>query len=194
MKDINGKSGTSCSSTTSCSANLEEEYVSPNPSSWAVEKETEKEMAQQIELVQGARLRGNDLRWAKARRAFLAKADLRQANLEGADLFIAQLQGANLSGANLQGANLASAYLQRADLSGADLQKADLTEADLRDATGLTATQVKTAANWELAFYSTEVLLALGLPTNYNENWPAKFQQDKRSHTSSAGTARIGKG
>lgn len=245
-----------------CSANLEEEYVSTKPSSWAVEKETEKDMAQQIELVQGARLRGNDLRWAKARRSFLAKADLRQANLEGADLFIAQIQGANLSGANLRGANLSSAYLQRSDLSGADLrganlqeallhhranlsganlqgadlskawlkganlsqanlqgailsqaalpevklrgadlrqadlseadlQKADLAKADLQGATGLTAAQVKAAANWELAFYSTDVLLALGLPIDHNETLLAKFEKEKRSHTP-AGDVHIG--
>ncbi len=67
------------------------------------------------------------------------RADLSGANLQGANLTQANLQGANLTGANLQGAKLPFANLQGANL---------------REATGFTASQVKLAKNWELAFYA----------------------------------------
>ena len=66
-------------------------------------------------------IEGADLRGANLRGANLQRADLRGANLQRADLRGADLQYADLRGADLRGANL-----QRADLRGADLQYADL--------------------------------------------------------------------
>ncbi len=112
------------------------------------------------------------------------QADLTKANLEKADLGGANLQGANLKGADLrkadlifaqlQGANLSFAQLQRADLIFAHLQKADLTDAqlqgaDLLEVKAVTASQIKQARNWELAFYSVGFLRELGLPADHNE-------------------------
>ena len=95
-------------------------------------------------------LRGSNLAFADATRAFLANADLRGANLRdailveaelrGADLYdddarkVAQLQNADLTHAQLQGADLGDAQLQGADLSGAQLQGANLSYAQLQGA------------------------------------------------------------
>ena len=65
------------------------------------------------EEVKGANLKGKDLRFARARKVFLVRADLRGA----------QLQGADLQGAQLQGAELQSAKFQGADLQGADCKE-----------------------------------------------------------------------
>jgi uncharacterized protein YjbI with pentapeptide repeats len=110
--------------------------------------------------VKGVDLRGRNLAFADATRAFLANADLRGANLTGAALALAELQGAifydrdrdrpaqlqgaglryarlqgaDLSWAQLQGANLGGAQLQGAGLSWAELQGADLRETQLQGA------------------------------------------------------------
>ena len=73
-------------------------------------------------------LRGRNLAFADAERAFLANADLRDADLPGADLSFAQLQGAKLLDAQLQGANLSHTEFQNSDFSGADVRGADLSE------------------------------------------------------------------
>ncbi len=86
----------------------------------------------------------------------------------------ASLHRTNLQGADLRGAKLQKANLYRADLQGADLWVANLQGADLRDSffgktTGLTASQVKKATNWELAFYSDDFINKLGLKHDHNE-------------------------
>ncbi len=101
---------------------------------------------------------------------------------ERADLIEANLQKANLRRANLQGADLRGANLQEADLSGTNLQEADLWRASLqgaylREAEGLTASQVKTARNWELAFYSKDFLKELGLKPDHNERLEKKLAE-----------------
>ncbi len=124
--------------------------------------------------LQEAVLRGANLQKAHLREANLQKAHLREANLEGANLFEAKLQGAKLTGANLQEANLFGANLEGAVLGGANLQKARLFGANLQGAVlggakALNSTQVKTAVNWELAFYSKDFLKELGLSPDHNE-------------------------
>ena len=57
-------------------------------------------------------------------------------------------------------------------MSGANLQ-----EADLRGANGLTASQVKDAKNWELAFYGKDLLKELGLPPDHNERVKKKLAE-----------------
>jgi uncharacterized protein YjbI with pentapeptide repeats len=76
--------------------------------------------------VHGANLVGKDLRYAYARRVFLADANLRGAHLqhgvfEGSDLRWADLRGADLRWANLSCALLEGAQLQGTDLRGATL-------------------------------------------------------------------------
>ncbi|MDV2503814.1 MAG: pentapeptide repeat-containing protein [bacterium] len=66
------------------------------------------------------------------------------------------------------------ANLQGADLSGANLQKANLREAKLQGAKNLTASQVRAARNWDLAFYDDDFLKKygkkLGLPQSEKEH------------------------
>ena len=101
--------------------------------------------------ITGAILRGKNLRYADASRAFLVKADLREADLFGANLteanlaeadfrganlertvqIFANLQDTNLSNANLKEANLRNANFQGADLASANLQGANLHQANL---------------------------------------------------------------
>ena len=117
----------------------------------------------------------------------LQGADLRSANLRGVYLRSAQLQGANLSFAQLQEADLRFAQLQEADLTGALLSGADLTSAQLQGAVllevrAVTASQIKRATNWRLAFYSWDVLADLNLPADHNEGVEkklAEFEQEK---------------
>ena len=94
--------------------------------------------------LQGAYLRGANLRRANLRGAYLRganlqEADLRLANLQNtilldANLSYADLRGAKLRGANLSNADVRRANLRRADLRGALLRCANLRGVDLRGA------------------------------------------------------------
>lgn len=131
----------------------------------------------------GAYLSGTHLSWAHLNGAELDGANLSRANLVGADLTGADLSGANLSRARLIKSHLnsakMSANLTAALLRGADLTKADLTGADLRFAdfrplgqaqtTGLSIVALKTAKNWDKAYYDDDTLKDLGLPANNNQ-------------------------
>ena len=119
----------------------------------------------------GARLRGSDLRFANARGAYLVNADLRNAHLQNADLSLADLQEADLSETILQGASLRGAYLQ-----GTDLCKVK----------AVTASQIKKARNWQLAFYSDDFLKELGLPADHNETLEKKLAEMKKGKEKSA--------
>ncbi len=130
---------------------------------WVESEGKEGERADLFEAnLQGANLNGADLQGAY----------LRRANLQGAFLSGANLQGAFLSGANLQGAKLDGANLYEANLYRANLQEAFLADAD-----GLTASQVKTAKNWKLAFYGGDFLKKLGLPPDHNEKVKKKLAE-----------------
>ena len=108
-------------------------------------------------------------------KANLQGANLREANLRGVNRREANLQGAYMIKADLQEANLVGANLQEALPLGANFQGAVLRDANLQGTKlvttrGLTARQVKSAKNWELAFYSDDFLKELGLPPNHNES------------------------
>ena len=111
-------------------------------------------------------------KWVESEGKEGQRADLSGGNLQGATLRGANLQGAFLIGAKLQEANLFGAELQEADLGGAKLQ-----EADLGGAQGLTASQIKAAKNWKLAFYSDDFLKELGLPPDHNERVKKKLAE-----------------
>ncbi len=132
--------------------------------------------------LQGAKLGAASLQKANLHLANLQEADLWRARLQEADLSEAQLQGAKLVQARLQGAKLRFANLQKADLRGANLQGANLgganlQGADLQRAKGVTPSQVKTAKNWEEAFYSDDFLKELGLPPDHNERVKKKLAE-----------------
>ncbi len=114
--------------------------------------------------------------------ANLQKADLLRANLRGVNLERADLREADLLSAELQGANLSFANLQKADLSFANLQKANLSfanlqGADLFEVEAVTASQIKKADNWQLAFYSNDLLAELGLPADHNKTLKKKLAE-----------------
>ncbi len=113
-----------------------------------------------------------DLSGANLQKAYLGGANLQKADLREANLFKANLQKADLREANLFKANLQKAYLGEANLQGAKLQGADL-----REATGFTASQVKLAKNWELAFYSDDSLKKLDLKPDHNERVKKKLAE-----------------
>lgn len=92
------------------------------------------------------------------------RANFSDANLSGAKLSAASLLFANLGGANLSKANLMGANLGGADLNGTNLSGANVYGASLIGTKNLTASQAKTARNWECAFYSEDLREQLGLP------------------------------
>jgi uncharacterized protein YjbI with pentapeptide repeats len=131
-------------------ANLQDTDLSIKPPIWTGKKDEE------LDLVKGADMEGQNLRYANARHAFLAKANLRGSDFEEADLSDADLTYADLSpsrkpllpevrthlddadltrarlkGANLSGTSLARAELHDADLTGAELVHSNLTGASL---------------------------------------------------------------
>ena len=104
-----------------------------------------------------------DLKRANLIQAHLKRAQLNGAKLNNADLTLANLSGAMLQKANLSNTNLCATTLCFANLSYADLRRADLNYADLRGAilTGIknfSSDQIKSAKNWESAFYDNKRL------------------------------------
>ena len=126
-----------------------------------------------------------DLSWrrfpyALMSETFLSDANLSNVELRGADLSGSIIQNANLRFANLRGANLSDTILTNSDLTSAILNNATLAGTNLNhaDVTGvhfecgvkaLTVGQVKMARNWELAFYDSRMIEALGLRDGHNE-------------------------
>jgi len=94
-------------------ANLKEAELSIKSEEW---RRQPVKNGKKLPPVKGVDLRGWNLRYVNAEKAFLVRADL-----QGADL-----QGAVLEGADLREANLYKAKLQHANLRMADLQNADV--------------------------------------------------------------------
>ncbi|MGB5635811.1 MAG: pentapeptide repeat-containing protein, partial [Waterburya sp.] len=109
--------------------------------------------------LQGAILSPNvDFSRTNLAKANLAEANLAEANLAEANLTQANLAEANLTQANLAEANLAEANLAEANLTQANLAEANLAlaEANLAEVINLTPSQIKSACNWQKAFYKAE--------------------------------------
>jgi uncharacterized protein YjbI with pentapeptide repeats len=100
--------------------------VSIRPANWSG--------IEDIGLVKGAVLRGRDLRYLDASRAFLVKADFRDSDLFGATLVEASLEGADFRGADLEDVDLSEAKLHFADFQNANLRTAIFREANLHGA------------------------------------------------------------
>ncbi len=121
-------------------------------------------------------------KWGESEGKEGKKADLARANLRGAHLFEANLQGASLNEANLQGAKLTGANLEGANLSEADLRGANLENG----VQYLTASRVKKAKNWELAFYSDD-FKKLGLKPDHNERVRKKLAEMEKEKKATGG-------
>jgi uncharacterized protein YjbI with pentapeptide repeats len=140
-------------------------------------------------------LSGVDLRRANLKKAALQGVDLKNANLRGTDLSSADLRGADLNRTNLVRTNFSAANLTEANFSAANLSEANLSDANLSDANlsetvllgalfleadlnranlesnvkELMPSQIRTAKNWETAYFSKGILEGLGLPPDHNE-------------------------
>ena len=124
----------------------------------------------------------------------LANANLESAKLENANLISAKLENANLYrlaliSATLISANLYSAYLNGAYLNGAYFESATLIDANLESATlidakNLTSQQIKSACNWEKAFYKgnfDEEQRRWIIDEEANQEYIEKLKADKAS-------------
>jgi uncharacterized protein YjbI with pentapeptide repeats len=121
-------------------------------------------------IFKSANLRGSDLSNADLHGSDLDRANLVRTHFSAANLAGAHFNGADLSEANLSMANLCKADFSQAHLLGALLQEADLDKANLEDnVKELSPFQIKTAKNWENAYYDKDVLERLGLPPDHNE-------------------------
>ncbi len=131
----------------------------------------------------GADMSNANLKGANLSGAILQKAHLDEANLLDADLRTTKLQGASLNKANLQKAKLTFANFEEADLTlatftGSTLQETNFQSADVRYANfrdfvnvgEFDTHRIKYAQHWEKAFYSSELLSALNLPKNNNDD------------------------
>ena len=94
-----------------------------------------------------------NLQGAHIHRANLSNAKLKKANLKSADIYLSNLSNANLSNANLKDADVYRANFSNANLKSVDITNANLSSAILIDTKNLTPTQIKSACNWENAFY-----------------------------------------
>jgi uncharacterized protein YjbI with pentapeptide repeats len=150
-------------------ADLREADVSTRLPNWKGQDEDE------LNLVKRGRLRGSNIRFADATRAFLVGADLNRANLQGIYLYHANMRRADLAwadlkeafayeadfqgtilqnadlravdftGSNLSGANLKGARLEGANFENVNLNKANLSGTSLTAVKGLTAKQIEAA-------------------------------------------------
>ena len=144
--------------------------IRPDLSGMDLRRANLKAAALQGVILKDANLRGTDLSWADLRGADLNRTNLIRTNLSAANLTEANFSGANLSEANLSEANLCEANLSEALLLGALLLGADLNKAKFEDnVKDLMPSQIRTAKNWETAYYSKGVLEGLGLPLDHNE-------------------------
>ena len=132
----------------------------------------------------GAYLYNATLIDAKLENANLYSAHLESANLENANLYSANFKDANLKGAYLISANLYSANLYSAYFESATLIDANLYSATLIDAKNLTSQQIKSACNWEKAFYKgnfDEEQRRWIIDEKANEEYIKKLEADKAS-------------
>jgi uncharacterized protein YjbI with pentapeptide repeats len=131
-------------------ADLREVDVSTRLQNWKGQQEDE------INMVKRGRLRGANLRFADATRAFLVGADLARANLQGTYLYRANLRQADLTWADLRESFIYETDLQNASLKDADLRGADLSWSNL---TGVNLTGARLdGANFEKAKLSKTIL------------------------------------
>ena len=80
----------------------------------------------------GANLRGSDLRCSNLSDSNLRGSDLRCSDLRDSDLSGSDLRGCNLRGSDLRGSDLRYSNLRDSDLRGCNLSGSDLSGSDLR--------------------------------------------------------------
>ncbi len=124
--------------------------------------------------LKGVRFQGANLESANLQKADLGGTELQGANLEAANLTSAKLRRTKLEGANLEGANLTSAELVFVDFKNASFKGANLKNAMLLSSQNLTASQIKSACNWEKAIYRFD-LEAEGIESKVDQEANEEF-------------------
>jgi uncharacterized protein YjbI with pentapeptide repeats len=154
--------------------------IRPDLSGMDLKRADLKKAALQGAILKNANLRGTDLSFADLSGADFHKANLVLTHLGAANLTEADFSGANLCDANLSEANLCAANFSDAVLVGALFQGADLNKTRLEEnIKDLSPSQVKTAKNWECAFYSEAILDRLGLPPDHNQTLRKEMEEKK---------------
>ncbi|MBD2136926.1 pentapeptide repeat-containing protein [Anabaena sp. FACHB-1237] len=113
--------------------------------------------------LQGAELYNADFQKSNFFKAKMQGAKLRDTKLKGADFEKAELQGANFPGADLEGANFKGAIIC-GDVFDKSTESKKITCANFMGAKSLTATQIKSAKNWQNACYDLRLRKELNLP------------------------------
>ena len=120
-----------------------------------------------------------DLRGARLDQTHLEHAYLNHANLQGV-----HLHHADFEQANFQSADLSHTYLYHSNFHRANLERANLEGAHLIEAQNLTPAQIKSACNWEEAFYQGYwTINLLQWQVNYigNHRFINQLKQDQAS-------------
>jgi uncharacterized protein YjbI with pentapeptide repeats len=154
--------------------------IRPDLSGMDLRRVNLKEAALQGVNLEDANLRGTDLSLANLSGADLHKTNLVRTNLSAANLTEANVSGANLSEANLSEANFSEANLSETQLLGALFQGSNLSKANLEDnVKDLSPSQIRSAKNWEAAYFSKGTLEGLGLPPDHNEKLRKEVEEKK---------------
>ena len=110
--------------------------------------------------------------------------NLATANLFSVNLDHAYLDSVNFYGANLGHANFDHAYLKNTNLYRANLAQANLDHAYLINAKNFTPAQIKSACNWEQAYYKGRFDSEYSewiIDQQANQQFIQQIQQDKNS-------------
>jgi len=153
--------------------------------------------------LEGTRLLGARLNNAELIGAELSGADLSGAVLSGADLFGADLTGSSLTGADLTEADLSGAQLRASRLRAAHLVKANLLHANVKFAdfrslprgqtTGLTVDGLRTAVEWDKAYYDDDILEVL-FPNDWHDHNKKVAEEQKREEQQKGQAGAAGRG
>ena len=114
----------------------------------------------------------------------LSSANLSPGNLSQADLYRTNLSYADLENANLSQASLYRTNLSHTNLKSSNLERANLKSALLINTQHLTPTQIKSACNWEKAFYQGRFDAEYSewiIDKQANQQFIQQLQQDKDS-------------
>ena len=131
-----------------------------------------------------ANLSGTDLSEANLSGARFWDANLSGVRLLDSNLSYAKLSDANLSDAILDRANLSNVILDRANFSGARLDSVNLSGADLSQVINLTNKQIKSACNWEKAYFARFVKIQTVEFVVDEEKQKAKIKELKEDRAS----------
>lgn len=114
--------------------------------------------------------------------ATLTAASMKRADLSKARLVSSELSQAHLESARFLGTDLTAAKLVGSHLTSALFDKTIIKYADFRQAQGLTRDAITFGCiDWELAFFSPDMLTQLGLPPDHNEKLEKQMEAEQQA-------------